>query len=350
MGFNYFSELCRYDVSIEMRKKLKIASYYLLVIILYYVLFQAFYNKVAYKTVWPYASVGKMLNGVALNFTPILVTFILNIVIIFYLNRIKDTVRKIVIDAILSFIAMVGINLIYSITVVPIVDWAGTIFNNVFLFLGVEVAYYIRNFERKTMEVTEKEKLALQYQYDALKAQVNPHFLFNSLNILYSLVSIDQQKSKEFILALSKMYRYIMSLQGKNTVPVKEEVDFLNSYVDVLSMRYHNQLEVCIKGTKKITNQRMVPYTMQLLMENVVKHNVISHSHHMTVAIDIDDDHLNISNPIIPRPSDSVSHVGLNYLANLYRHHGKEFKVLNDGKTFTAIVPFINSNEDSNDS
>jgi hypothetical protein len=307
----------------------------------YYIVFQAFYNQIAFKTIFPYDGLADMMVGVFYNFTPTFLQSIFIAAVIFRPTKVHHIGRKIAVDAILVITMLVLYNLCYLHFFHGRVDWGGSAFNAIFVFLGIETTFYVLNFKNSMREAQAQKQLALQYRYDALKAQVNPHFLFNSLNILYSLIDIDQQKSREFVLSLSQMYRYIMSQQNRDTVPLRDEMDFLHNYVDILMKRYRDQLTVDINGEDSIVEQQLVPYTLQLLIENVTKHNIISTRHPMTVTINIGNDNVTVSNPIQPKTSESPSHVGLRYLTELYQAHGKEFAVSNDGTTFTAIVPFI---------
>ena len=293
----------------------------------YYVVFQAFYNQIAFKTVFPYDDFADMMVGVFYNFTPTFLQSVFITAVIFRPTKIQHIGLKIAIDALLVIVMLIIFNFAYTHLMNAHVDWGGSAFNAIFVFLGVETTFYVLNFKSSMREAEAQKQLALQYRYDALKAQVNPHFLFNSLNILYSLIDIDQQKSREFVMSLSQMYRYIMSQQNRDTVPLRDEMGFLHNYVDILMKRYRDQLTVNISGEDCIAGQQLVPYTLQLLIE--------------TVSITIGADGVTVSNPIQPKASESPSHVGLRYLTELYQAHGKEFAVSNDGATFTAIVPFL---------
>jgi two-component system LytT family sensor kinase len=314
-------------------------------VVAYYLVFQTFYNLVAFKTLIPYDDARDMAISVTSNFIPIIILFVVNYLVVFCFFRRTRISLKMWFDALCSFALLFVLNGSYLFFVGlsrPVrLDWAGTIFNNLFILLGMEVAFYVKNFKDSVKKAELSHRKALQYKYDALKAQVNPHFLFNSLNILYSLVSTDQQKSKEFILALSQMYRYVMSQQNKDKIALKEELEFLHSYVSVLEMRYYNQFVMEIEGEDRVTDQKIIPYTLQLLVENVTKHNIISTRYPMKVSIVVCDDEIRISNPVKMKYSYSASHVGLNYLTELYKLHGKEFRVENDGKVFTAIIQYL---------
>lgn len=312
-------------------------------IIGYYLFFQSFYNMTAYHTVLPYENFKEGCISVVSNFIPILLTIISTWVIVFFCPGFKRVSLKIIIDTFLCFAFLASINFAFSLIRPGVeLDRAGTVFNSVIVLLGMETIYYVLHF-RKTLQENEKQRaLALQYQYDLLKAQINPHFLFNSLNLLYSLVDIDQQKTKEFTMALSNMYRYLLVHQGKETVPLSMELEFLNDYIHVLSIRYSNLFQVNVNGQENIKDNRIVPFTMQLLIENVTKHNAINKQHRMLVEIDIKKDSICITNPIARRQTESGKGIGLKNIARLYSQWGKMLTIENDGHTFRAMVPFVN--------
>lgn len=313
-------------------------------IIGYYLWFQMFYNLMRFGSVFPYADIKDMTKGVLLNFIPIACTFILNILIVLRFVKIRNLKAKISVDLMLSVLGSLAVDWLYLGIIGQFrdakIDWAGTILNDIIILLGVEMVYYFRHLSKSRQETEDARRQALQYQYDALVAQVNPHFLFNSLNLLHSLVSIDTDKSKIFIQELAIMYRYIMAKQNCDRVKVGEELVFLESYISVLRMRYNNKFEVNILEAPS-PEKEIIPFTMQLLIENVTKHNVISSKCPMVVSITSDAEGITVSNPIHPRASDSPGKMGLRYLYKLYSANGKTFSVNNDGHTFIARVPYL---------
>lgn len=319
-----------------------------LAFVAYYVVFQSFYNIVAERDIFPYKTVEQLLVNVSLNATPILVVFVAFYAIIFRKSQVKRIGRKITIDALLAFCGVTVVNLLF-LNLMPLIglkrfayiDWGGTMFNAIFIFLGLETLFYVQRFKTSLQEAECQKRLALEYRYDALKAQVNPHFLFNSLSILNSLITIDQQQSREFVQWLSQIYRYALARQDSKRVTLREELDFMHSYTSILAMRYRNKFSVTLVGEELLRRQEIIPFTMQLLLENVTKHNVVSASQPMTVSVVIGEHDVRVSNPIRPRPSESVSHFGLRYLTTLYAAHGRTFRIENDGQTFTAIIPYI---------
>lgn len=128
------------------------------------------------------------------------------------------------------------------------VDWIGTLLNNMLILLFVEWVFYFQNYVQscRNMEITERKNI--QYRYDVLKSQINPHFLFNSLNLLSSLISIDPRKATKFTISLAAMYRYILANNGKNIISLTKELEFLSSYITILKMRYKDKFNIIFDG------------------------------------------------------------------------------------------------------
>lgn len=276
-----------------------------------------------------------------------MLVFLLNLLIVFRIVRISNLTLKIVVDFIMSMIGVSMVNGLYFIVYGYIynrtdftVDWAGTILNGIIILMGIELVYYFKHLVRSREETEEARRKALQYRYDSLKAQVNPHFLFNSLNLLHSLVSIDQAQSKSFIYSLASMYRYILAKHNTDKVDAKEEFEFLDSYISVLDMRYDDKLKVSINGELS-EGKQLIPFTLQLLIENVTKHNIISAKKPMSVNIHIKENEIIVSNPIIRSHTVNRGGFGLEYLKELYAAYGRNFRIDNDGETFTAHVPLL---------
>lgn len=311
----------------------------------YYVVFQAFYNKIAAGTFYPYTELWQLPAHMALNFIPIFLIYVTDWVIIFKLNRIKDIGWKLLLDLVLANIGVTIIDFLFIVALLgseyDSVNWAGTYFSNFILFFAIEAVYYVVNFLRKVREVEQQTQTALRYRYTALKTQMTPHFLFNSLNMLSALVNLDGARAKEFIKWLSRVYHYTLAKQDAELTTLEEELDFMNSYVNILSMRYKGKFSVNVTGDEHVSNQLLPPYTLQLLIENITKHNTISARRPMYVDVRISPEGMRVSNPINYRRSESPSHLGLRYLRELYGSYGEDFRTENDGVTFTAVVPYI---------
>lgn len=165
----------------------------------------------------------------------------------------------------------------------------------------------------------QKEKL--QSQYDVLKQQVNPHFLFNSLNVLTSLIKLEPDLAEKFSEQLSKVYRYVLENKDNELVDLQTELSFLDAYIFLVNIRFVGKLIVNLSIPDAHRNDRIIPLAMQLLIENAIKHNVMSKSNPLIIDIFVDKmGFLNIINNLQERPSQIISTgVGLKNILNRYQ-------------------------------
>lgn len=136
----------------------------------------------------------------------------------------------------------------------------------------------------------------VQSQLEGLKSQVNPHFLFNSLNTLTYLIPEDADRAVTFVQKMSKVYRYILEIKDQQLVSLEEELKFLEAYLFLLKERFGENLHVAVEISKKHYGLHLIPLSLQMLMENVIKHNVISVDKPLAVKIWIENDQLIVSN------------------------------------------------------
>lgn len=205
-------------------------------------------------------------------------------------------------------------------------------------------SYLSRSLYQRKMIAVENETLLaenMRTRYESLKNQMDPHFLFNSLNTLQSLIEIDKDNAKNYIQQLSTVLRY--TLQNKAVVTLAEELDCVRSYCSMMKMRYGDNL----RFERHIDHQKydgyyVLPLSIQGLMENAIKHNVISSKQPLTVHIVTDENnHLIVSNRIQPKiENEKGSGIGLVNLAERYRLQWEEnVEITDDGKVFSVILP-----------
>ncbi|GAB3998136.1 hypothetical protein GCM10028807_45020 [Spirosoma daeguense] len=177
-----------------------------------------------------------------------------------------------------------------------------------------------RRLEDVQVRAERLEKENLQAQFAALKSQVNPHFLFNSLSILSSLVHADADLSEKFIDQLSRAYRYILEQKDNERVLLKTELEFIQAYRFLLNIRFENKFDISIDVPKEAQNRYSIaPLTLQLLVENAVKHNRMSTKEPLHVSIQIEDNCLVVKNNLQQRPQTETSTgVGLQNIINRY--------------------------------
>jgi hypothetical protein len=203
---------------------------------------------------------------------------------------------------------------------------------------------------RQTSINAEKIKQeSLKSQFEALKAQINPHFLFNSLNVLSSLVYVDADQSARFIKQLSNVYRYLLDNQFKEVVDISEEINFVNAYLYLQKIRFGDNLHIEFNLSKS-EGYAVPPLSIQTLIENAIKHNEISTEYPLTVSITDDGEFIEVRNTIRikNRPVTDSPHIGLKNLeARIQLLSDKKMSVTNDHETFSVKVPIINKSYES---
>jgi PAS domain S-box-containing protein len=203
---------------------------------------------------------------------------------------------------------------------------------------------YFSELQAKKSELLRLQKENLQSQFETLKSQVNPHFLFNSLNILSSLISVDTEMAENFTGNLSKIYRYVLEHQTDDLVTLQSELDFMRSYSFLLNTRFKDKLSFNINIPEYLLTHKIPPLSLQILIENAIKHNTFSVKSPLVIDIYISDaSDLVIANNYQPRENKIESTgLGLNNIANRYSFFTDRlthFGII-DGR-FEARIPLL---------
>lgn len=188
------------------------------------------------------------------------------------------------------------------------------------------------------------QKENLQSQFDVLKQQVNPHFLFNSLNVLTSLIRVEPELAEKFTEHLAKVYRYVLENKDNELVNLSTEVSFLNAYIFLIKIRFMDKVVVNIRIQDHKMNHQIIPLAMQLLIENAIKHNAMSRKSPLVIDIFIDEtNHLNVVNNLQEREAHMTSTgVGLKNIQNRYRLLNNTIPAFEKTEThFIARIPLI---------
>lgn len=157
-------------------------------------------------------------------------------------------------------------------------------------------------------------------QFEILRQQVNPHFLFNSLSTLRSMVRSKDPKSEEFVLRLSEIYRQLLAKRQFDTVPLKEELEFVNDYLFMLSSRFGAALKIIIDIPEESLLFRVPTFSLQLLLENCIKHNVISAEKPLEIKLFASSGFVTIENHVQPKQTEAEhSGYGLENLIQRYK-------------------------------
>jgi sensor histidine kinase YesM len=193
-------------------------------------------------------------------------------------------------------------------------------------------------------EAEQLKKENLQSQLEGLKGQVNPHFLFNSLNSLSSLISEDPAKAEKFLDEMSKVYRYMLRTNEDGLTTLETELQFIQSYFHLLKTRYNDGLEMELKIDEKLLHYLIPPLTLQILVENAVKHNMILRDSPLVIQLMTTNSRKLVVTNNLQRKKRMVfsNKVGLNNIHNKYRlMKQEEIMIRDDGKEFSVVVPLI---------
>ena len=202
---------------------------------------------------------------------------------------------------------------------------------------------------RQEQHIKEIESEILRVKYQQLRAQVNPHFLFNSLNILISLINSNPHKATEYTKQLASIYRYLLSNDKQDVVLFAEELKFAQQYAQILNIRYGDGIKFNIPEITDATikGMRIVPTALQILIENAVKHNIISVSSPLTINLSIDNNHVTVTNNLAlrPIPADSTG-IGLKGLKEKYKIiANKEIIIKQTDEKFSVSIPLMSRHE-----
>lgn len=201
---------------------------------------------------------------------------------------------------------------------------------------------FLRNWKAAELNSAQLQKESMKAQYDSLKSQVNPHFLFNSLNALTNLIYEDQDKAARFVKQLSEVYRYVLDTQGREVVSLAEEVKFLRSYLFLQQIRFGDKLKVDLG--LDAANIQVAPLVLQMLVENAIKHNVISSESPLTIRIYGEKENIVVENNIHKKnvlPEESKG-IGLENIRRRYSFlSSNKIEVVNTGQLFTVKLPVL---------
>lgn len=187
-----------------------------------------------------------------------------------------------------------------------------------------------------------KEKALIQLQQ--LKNQINPHFLFNSLNSLYMLIDLEPKNAQKFTLNLSKTYRYLITPPDENIVDINKEVEFIDKYIALQKTRFTQELSFELSDNRSEKNIKKIPFLgLQICVENALKHNIATVEHPLTIHINITDQQVIITNNHQPKKSEIESeHFGIKYLESIYNYYNTiGFMTICEDGNYICILPLI---------
>ena len=214
----------------------------------------------------------------------------------------------------------------------------------VVLFALVIALFIITQYSFKKIRETQLKAEQLKTQnerikFESLKAQLDPHFLFNNLNVLASLIGENPEKAEEFTLKLSDIYQYVLAQKDKNLVPLKNEITFAENYLDLLKMRFEDGLHYTLP--KQIDPDAQIPpLSLQLLLENAIKHNKISAENPLKITISIESGQVIVKNNLnLKEPNSKSYKIGLNSLKERYKLLNSPIEIIQNQDSFIVNLP-----------
>lgn len=211
------------------------------------------------------------------------------------------------------------------------------------VMMGYECFYFFGQWKNSMLESERLKKEQVLSQYELLKHQVSPHFLFNSLNTLITLVPEDPVIAVEFIQRLSNVYRHVLQQKDENTVNLEDEISFLRDYVFLNQMRFGKSLSVEIELPATLNEMQIVPFTLQMLVENAIKHNVVSARLPLSISITTEDHFIVVKNNLQKKSSGVEStQIGLQNIKNRYNILTNNMvEVIVTPTDFCVFIPLI---------
>ena len=247
--------------------------------------------------------------------------------------RPKDTLKKIGVQAVIFVLFICVFGFIVALINQAVasgshetfsVELEDTLKKSAILLLIVtvcyECAFFFGNWEHSLYESERLKKESVISQFELLKNQISPHFLFNSLNALITLVPEDAQLSVLFIQKLSNVYRHVLTYNEKNIIELEAELEFLKDYLFLFQMRFGENLVIEYQLPESFENMMIVPFALQMLVENAVKHNTISQRKPLIISLISDGERIMIKNNIQKKTSGVEStNTGLNNITSRFK-------------------------------
>ncbi|MCQ2958988.1 MAG: histidine kinase [Bacteroidales bacterium] len=212
----------------------------------------------------------------------------------------------------------------------------------VFLILTITLLRILSTYIETQREVEVLRQAQSASEYQALVEQVNPHFLFNNLSVLKSLIMFDKDKAVDFTQNFTDIYRYVLQSKDKDVVLLSDELDFVKSYVALHKERVGEGLQVTYNIPTEILEKSIIPLGLQLLVENALKHNIASKTEPLSIVIYAEDDRLIVKNNLNKKDTAYSTRKGLGNITKRYEIlTDKEVLVEQNEKEFIVSLPLI---------
>ncbi|MFV8752726.1 sensor histidine kinase [Nannocystaceae bacterium ST9] len=217
----------------------------------------------------------------------------------------------------------------------------------VFVAHAYETVFLIKDRASDLLALERLDRARAQAQLDALRTQIDPHFLFNSLATLGHLIDTEPARARAFNDTLARVYRYILAQRDRDLVGLADELAFVRDYVFLLRLRFGEALELVVDDPERLAERRLIiPVSLQILVENAVKHTIFDAARPLVVRLELRDRAASVTNPRRPKPLPTTTGLGLANLAERYRLvAGADIRVIADAPDFRVELPLVSLHE-----
>lgn len=213
-----------------------------------------------------------------------------------------------------------------------------------FVALLYESRFFFNQWRHSVVRVEQLARAQAQSQLEALRSQLDPHFLFNSLNTLAALIDESPDAAQDYLSQLSDVYRYVLLAREKDTVTLEEELTFVDAYIYLNKTRFRDNLRVQISIPAELKKRRVAPLSLQLLVENALKHNVVSREHPLHLRVDaVDGETIRVLNTVRPKTTLTPgTRLGLKNLLSRYELLStRPIKICHDDHEWSVALPLL---------
>jgi hypothetical protein len=270
----------------------------------------------------------------------------------------KNIRHKLLLSALIAVIWPTIIHFIHGIFIFPLINGYPCELNSreniIYLVISIVTTLFVncvfvaiaffKSWRQTLQEKEELKRERISAEFATLKNQINPHFLFNSLNTLTSLIEENPATATDFVQKLSSVYRYVLTQKDKELSPLNEELTFVQSYIYLNQIRFGNNLRTHIHIEPRFLKYRIVTLSLQMLIENCIKHNIISTAKPLTIYIGINNNKLFVRNNLQTKTvfTNDSNGIGLNNIVHRYSLlTNDEVEISEDGKDFMVSLPLI---------
>lgn len=250
--------------------------------------------------------------------------------------------------AIVLFVGMILHNYSFSQNIIPLklnLTYASLV--NLLFHLINTVVYYFKEYHTQKDKAEKLKRYHEEAELQILKSQINPHFLFNNLNVLSSLVMQNKTEANDFIEAFSEVYRYILTTHQKEIVPLSEEINFMKPYLFLLNKRFDNGIQIRFELSQKSEETYIIPAALQMLVENAIKHNIASKAKPLIIEIVSDNKNISVTNNLqLKKTKPTSTEIGLSNIIKRYELiSDTQVSINQTDNQFKVVLPVIHINK-----